>query len=79
MPIKDLEVGTRLPFVILLEVFLTIETETFDYWLYYGRLFQVIGKSFLWKINTFHQLHNIDYMLQLLQNHCGEKIMYFVY
>ena len=45
MPVKDFEVGSRLPFVILLELFLTLETETFDYWFYYGRLFQIAGMN----------------------------------
>ena len=44
MPAKDLEVGSRLPFVILLELFLTVETEFLDQWFYYGRLLQLTGK-----------------------------------
>jgi hypothetical protein len=47
MPAKDLEVGSRLPFVILLELFLTLETEIFDHWFYYGRLFQLAGKTII--------------------------------
>ena len=55
MPAKDIEVGSRLPFVILLELFLTLETETLDHFIYYGRLFQLAGKkSFCCKVNLQH-------------------------
>lgn len=45
MPAKDIEVGTRLPFVVLLELFLSWETQFFDQCFCYGRLFQLIGKQ----------------------------------
>jgi hypothetical protein len=64
MPAKDLEVGSRLPFVILLEFFLILETETFDNWIYYGRLFQLAGKKlmyFLWQINNFSSIWQFNH------------------
>lgn len=45
MPAKDLEVGSRLPFVISLELFLALETAIFDHWFHYGRFVQLVGED----------------------------------